>query len=113
MSELFAELTLNEFLSLVGEQTSSHARSLAERVSDNLDVIYTEQLAKAQDFVNGSTNINIHAVRELLRELLPEQYAPVIKKIRQGQSARTIINIIGGNNQILPAAEKGEQYIGK
>ncbi len=111
LSELFDELTLEEFLVLVEEQTSSHTRSLVDRISDNLDAIYMEQLAKAQDFVNGNTNINVHAVRELLRELLPEQYAPAIKKIRQGQSVKTIINIIGGNNQILPVAEKGEQYI--
>lgn len=113
LRELLDELTLEEFLVLLRGATSLDARLLADQVSDNLDAIYLEQLVKAQDFVNGSTNLNLHAVRELLRELLAEKYGPVIKKIRQGQSVRTIINILGGNNQILPAAEKGEQHIGE
>ncbi len=113
LSELLNELTLEEFLTLIREQTTSDVWLLMEQVSDNLDAVYMQQIAKAQDFVNGCTNTNLHAVRELLRELLPEKYGPVIKKIRQGQSVRTIINILGGNNQILPSAEKGEQHIGE
>lgn len=108
LSELLDEMTLEDFLNLLNKETESNAQSIVEQVSENLDAIYTEQLAKAQDFVNGSSSeLNIHAVRELLRDLLPERYHPAIKKIKQGQSVKTIINILGGNNQVLPNAEKG------
>ena len=97
LSELLDEMTLAE----------SNAQNIVEQVSENLDAIYTDQIAKTQDFVNGSTNLNIHAIRELLRDLLPEHYHPAIKKIEPGQSVKTIINIAGGNNQVLPNAENG------
>lgn len=64
-------------------------------------------IAKTQDFVNGSTNLNIHAKHELFCDLLPERYHPAIKKIKPAQSIKTIINIAGGNNQVLPNAENG------
>lgn len=113
LSEIFEGFSLEEFLAFVKEQITSDAQILVEQVSDNLDAIYMEQIAKAQDFVNGNAGINIYIVRELLREILPEQYGFAIKKIKSDQSVRTIINILGGNNQILPSAEKGEQHIGE
>lgn len=100
-------MTLEDLLTVIKEQTESNAQSIVEQVSENLDAIYTEQIAKTQDFVNGSANLNIHAIRELLRDLLPERYHSAIKKIKPGQSVKTIINILGGNNQILPNAENG------
>lgn len=107
LSELLDEMTLEDFLEVIKEQTESNAQNIVEQVSENLDAIYTDQIAKTQDFVNGSTNLNIHAIRELLRDLLPERYHPAIKKIKPGQSVKTIINIAGGNNQVLPNAENG------
>lgn len=108
LSELLNEMTLEDFLAVIKEQTESNAQSIVEQVSENLDAIYTDQIAKTQDFVNGSANLNIHAIRELLRDLLPERYHPAIKKIEPGQSVKTIINIAGGNNQILPNARSGK-----
>jgi|GEM_PF-2818853 hypothetical protein len=108
LSELLDEMTLEDFLEVIKEQAESNAQNIVEQVSENLDAIYTDQIAKTQDFVNGSTNLNIHAIRELLRDLLPEHYHPAIKKIEPGQSVKTIINIAGGNNQILPNAENGK-----
>lgn len=107
LSELLNEMTLEDLLAVIKEQTESNAQNIVEQVSENLDAIYTDQIAKAQDFVNGSANLNIHAIRELLRDLLPERYHPAIKKIKPGQSVKTIINIAGGNNQVLPNAESG------
>lgn len=108
LGELLNEMTLEELIALVQKRTVSDMQTVVDRVSENLDAIYTDQIAKAQDFVNGSSSeLNIHAVRELLRDLLPERYHPAIKQIKQGQSVKTIINILGGNNQVLPNAEKG------
>ncbi|WP_287621512.1 hypothetical protein [Parabacteroides sp.] len=112
LSELLEEISLEDLLVLLKEQTEAGTQSIMEQVSENLDAIYTDQIAKAQDFVNGSSSkLNIHAVRELLRDLLPEHYHPAIKKIKQGQSVKNIINILGGNNQVLPNAENGITHI--
>lgn len=110
VGELFQSLTLDELVAYLHREIDKGMQQAVRQVNKSLDAVYTEQLAKAQDFVNGSSDINIHALRELLRELLPESYSPAIKKIKPGQSVKTIINILGGQNQILPNAEKGEQH---
>lgn len=107
LGELLGEMTIEEFITLINEQMANNAKKVMLQVNENLDAIYTRQLAAAQDFVNGDPEINIHTLRELMRELLPENYAKAIKKIKPGQSAKTIVQIYGGNNQLN--AGDGEQ----
>lgn len=101
------DISVEEFISLINQQLSINTNRITDIVNSNFDAIYTGQLAKAQDFVNGDESIDINALRSLLRNLLPERYSKAIKKIKRGQSAKTIIQIYGNNANVIADTKDG------
>lgn len=72
-----------------------------------------QQIKYAQTFVNNNKDIDCIHVHQLLQELMPQELWPMIKEIKKGQSPQTLIQVLGGNNQIQPNATTGVQHITK
>ena len=83
----------------------------ADIISEANNTVYTNQIAKAQEFLNETPKADLSRVKCLLRTMLPERYHRVIDRLKQHQDPRVIIHVMGGQNIVAPNAKDVSQHI--
>lgn len=68
--------------------------------------IYERQIEQAQQFVNENSKTDVSRLRDLLRKIMPAEFHQAIDEIKEAKVVHHY-EINGGNNQILPNAERG------
>lgn len=78
-------------------------------ISEVLQIIYMNQLASAQEYLNENHQADLSRVQCLMRKILPESYYKAIVSLREQQDPKIIYNIFGGIHQHAPNATRVEQ----
>lgn len=74
-----------------------------------LDTVYLNQIAAAQEFLNENSKADLSRIKCLLWKMFPKEYHDVIDCLKQHQDPQVIINIHGGQNVIAPKAMDVQQ----
>lgn len=90
---------------LVGQLNPSVA------VQKYFKMVYTEQIAYAQDYLDDNCNTDLSKLKCLLRYLMPREYYGEIDKLHERKDSETVYIINGGNNLIAPNARLAKQQV--
>ena len=99
-----------ELPSLIEQLNNTPSRTI---VSETYETVYRSQIAAAQEFLNENRSADLSRVKCLLHKLLPRDYFEYIEQLREHQDPQTIINIMGGQNIVVPSARSATQSFGR